>query len=142
MAYSNAKLTLGLLRYHLNHPLRLTPRPLRFSRTRALRHWAIHRAWQLHQAKMRKTAELALERQYNSMRSACEELRNLGDTGLLGTADDKILVDKDGRRVDVGWLYRRAMEKKGIWGEVPREYAGRMVVDYPSKKGWNDEWVR
>ena len=35
----------ALIRYFLQHPL--TPRPLRFGRLRALRHWTIHRAWQL-----------------------------------------------------------------------------------------------
>lgn len=34
-----------LIRYHLQHPK--TPRPLRLSRMRGLRHWTIHRAWML-----------------------------------------------------------------------------------------------
>ena len=34
-----------LIRYHLQHPK--TPRPLKLSRMRGLRHWTIHRAWML-----------------------------------------------------------------------------------------------
>ncbi|KMU84984.1 hypothetical protein CIHG_02767 [Coccidioides immitis H538.4] len=48
-----------LIRYFLYHPL--TPRPLRFSRDRYLRHWTIHRAWNLYQAKRRAARDLELE---------------------------------------------------------------------------------
>lgn len=42
---TNADQRIALIRYHLQHPK--TPRPLRLSRMRALRHWTIHRAWML-----------------------------------------------------------------------------------------------
>lgn len=49
-----------LIRYHMQHPK--TPRPLRFSRMRALRHWTIHRAWMLFRRKQRDCERLELER--------------------------------------------------------------------------------
>ena len=110
----------ALIRYFLHHPL--TPRPLRFSRTRFLRHWTIHRAWQLFQAKQRRHKELELERQYQAMQSACEELRT-------GAGDG-------------GRLFRKAMNKKGVFTDLfPIEY-GRLQTDYPPAEGWNHEWKR
>ncbi|KAJ5386365.1 hypothetical protein N7509_008906 [Penicillium cosmopolitanum] len=101
-----------LIRYFLYHPL--TPRPLRFSRNRYLRHWTIHRAWQLFQAKQRRQQELELERQYQAMQSACEELRTSAGDG--------------------GRLFRKSMNKKGIFTDMfPIEY-GRMQTDYPRPK--------
>lgn len=49
-----------LIRYHLQHPK--TPRPLRLSRMRALRHWTIHRAWMLTRRRKFRTEELELQR--------------------------------------------------------------------------------
>ncbi|KAK2879494.1 hypothetical protein FQN49_000826 [Arthroderma sp. PD_2] len=107
-----------LIRYFLNHPL--TPRPLRFSRNRYLRHWTIHRAWQLYRAKQRKAHELELERQWASMKDACEELR----TGVG----------------DGGKLFRTSMNKRGVFSDgVPIEY-GRLQTDSPSKFGWDYDW--
>lgn len=111
------------------------PRPLRFSRTRALRHWTIHRAWQLHRANVKAARQLELERQWNAMRDACEELR-------VGAGDG-------------GKLFRRAMMKTGVWGHggVPIEYA-RGMMDWvgagavgPAAKAlggriWNTGWKR
>ncbi|KAK5800048.1 hypothetical protein VI817_002260 [Penicillium citrinum] len=109
-----------LIRYFLHHPL--TPRPLRFSRNRYLRHWTIHRAWQLFQAKQRRQQELELERQYQSMQAACEELRTAAGDG--------------------GRLFRKSMNKKGIFTDLfPIEY-GRMQTDYPPAEGWNHDWKR
>ncbi|KAL8797949.1 MAG: hypothetical protein Q9182_007095 [Xanthomendoza sp. 2 TL-2023] len=120
-----------LIRYHLNHPA--IPRPLRFSRLRALRHWTIHRAAQLHLHNTRRREEMELERQYNSMRAACEELR--------------VGLDDGGR------LYRQATTRKGLFGGikmekevvgnggVPIEYA-RAQVDGPPRGGWDHGWTR
>ncbi|EER26504.1 hypothetical protein D8B26_003112 [Coccidioides posadasii str. Silveira] len=109
-----------LIRYFLYHPL--TPRPLRFSRDRYLRHWTIHRAWNLYQAKRRAARDLELERMYTSMRNACEELR----TGVG----------------DGGYLFRVSMHKKGVFTDgVPIEY-GRLQTETPSREGWNYEWKR
>lgn len=68
-----------------------------------------------------------LWRMYQSMHSACEELR---------------LLDSPGTR-DAGRLYRIAMEKKGIFGHggVPIEYA-RMQTDTPGAEAWNHGWTR
>ncbi|KAL8733270.1 MAG: hypothetical protein Q9181_003665 [Wetmoreana brouardii] len=120
-----------LIRYHLQHPL--TPRPLRFSRLRYLRHWTIHRAFQLYLHTERRRVEQELERQYNSMRAACEELR-------VGVGDG-------------GRLYRQATTRKGLFGGVkmegevvgnggvPIEYA-RAQVEGPGRDGWDHGWTR
>ncbi|KAL9015827.1 MAG: hypothetical protein Q9185_006794 [Variospora sp. 1 TL-2023] len=121
----------ALIRYHLHHPK--TPRPLRFSRLRALRHWTIHRAAQLHLHAQRRQQELELERQYNAMRAACEELR--------------VGLDDGGR------LYRQATTRKGLFGGikmegeivgnggVPIEYA-KAQVEGPPREGWDHGWKR
>ncbi|KAI4116722.1 MAG: hypothetical protein LQ345_002902 [Seirophora villosa] len=120
-----------MIRYHLHHPK--TPRPLRFSRLRALRHWTIHRAAQLHLHAQRRRQELELERQYNAMRAACEELR--------------VGLDDGGR------LYRQATTRKGLFGGVkmegeivgnggvPIEYA-KAQVEGPPRGGWDHAWTR
>ncbi|KAJ9230802.1 hypothetical protein DTO169E5_8234 [Paecilomyces variotii] len=109
-----------LIRYFLWHPL--TPRPLRFSRTRYLRHWTIHRAWNLYQAQLRQKRQLELQRQWQAMQAACEELRT-------GAGDG-------------GKLFRVSMNKRGVFTDMfPIEY-GRMQTEGPSKDGWNHEWKR
>jgi large subunit ribosomal protein L40 len=62
------------------------------------------------------------------MRDACELLRTMGDDGVIGGENE-------------GRLFRVAMQKKGIWDGVPIEYA-RLLTDWPSRKGWDSEWVR
>lgn len=64
---------------------------------------------------------------YNSMRDACEALRTLP----VG----------DGRHGPQGYLYRKAMEKKGVWDDWPIE-ATRAQTDWPSREGWNASWSR
>jgi len=114
-----------LIRYHLQHPT--TPRPLRFSRLRALRHWTIHRAWMLWRRRKAENEEKELHRMYQSMHSAVEELRNLDEPGTK----------------DAGRLYRIALEKKGIFGPggVPIEYA-RGQMETPGREPWNHGWTR
>ena len=79
--------------------------------------------------------ERDLERQYNAMRAACEELR-------LGVGDG-------------GKLYRQAMSRKGIYGGlksqregsmvgnggVPLEYA-RAQTESPPRSGFDEGWTR
>ncbi|KAF1959522.1 hypothetical protein CC80DRAFT_302017 [Byssothecium circinans] len=132
------------IRYHLSHPL--TPRPLHFSRLRYLRHWTIHRAWLLFLRKRRRAEELDLERQYMSMRAACEHLRLLDSEGNRvseaeagGQGPDAGTLGVRGR--EVGRLYRAAMVKRGVWGSVPIEYA-RVQTDFPGREGWNHGWSR
>ncbi|KAL6711267.1 hypothetical protein ACN47E_005798 [Coniothyrium glycines] len=132
------------IRYHLSHPL--TPRPLHFSRNRYLRHWTIHRAWLLFLRKRRWAEERELERQYMSMRAACEHLRLLDNHGNRvseaeagGQGPDAGSLGARGR--EVGRLYRSAMLKRGVWGSVPVEYA-RVQTDFPSREGWNHAWTR
>ncbi|KAL2066877.1 hypothetical protein VTL71DRAFT_1301 [Oculimacula yallundae] len=114
-----------LIRYHMQHPQ--TPRPLRLSRMRALRHWTIHRAWMIMRRAKREREEGELMRMYQSIHSACEELRTM----------DPPTASNPGR------LYRIAMEKKGIFGKdsVPIEYA-RFQTDTPAKEAWNHGWTR
>ena len=66
-------------------------------------------------------------RMYQSMHSACEELRTMDPPGSK----------------DSGRLYRIAMEKKGIFkhGGVPIEYA-RLQTDTPGREPWNHGWTR
>ncbi|GAW10776.1 hypothetical protein ANO14919_001110 [Xylariales sp. No.14919] len=106
---------------------RTVPAPLRFARNRALRHWTIHRAWLLFQRKERERQAHELERMYQSMHSACEELRK---TSGPGTRDE-------------GYMYRVAMEKHGLYGHnaVPIEYA-RAQTETPPRQAWNHEWKR
>ncbi|KAM3421762.1 hypothetical protein BST61_g2140 [Cercospora zeina] len=145
-------LRITAIRYFLHHPL--TPRPLRFSRTRFLRHWTIHRAWQRYQDKLRRDRELELERQYNSMAEACEQLRLIDGEGL--THADRIQLgqnpvdltqsgsgphEEDALRSIEGRLYRLAMLKNGIWNAVPIEYA-RIQTETPAREGWNHGWTR
>ncbi|KAL4906094.1 hypothetical protein BDW74DRAFT_151272 [Aspergillus multicolor] len=115
--YTDRRVT--LIRYFLYHPL--TPRPLRFSRTRFLRHWTIHRAWQLYQANRRRNHQLELQRQWQAMNAACEELRT-------GAGDG-------------GKLFRKSMIKTRIFQDMfPIEY-GRMQTEGPGE-GWNHAWKK
>ncbi|KAI5788437.1 mitochondrial ribosomal protein L28-domain-containing protein [Geopyxis carbonaria] len=105
-----------MVRYFLFHPAKHTPRPLRFGTMRNLRHWTIHRAWNLFRARERKAREEELERVYNKIREACEE---------LGKTDAR--------------LYRIALAKKDV-GTFPIEL--RIPTDTPSRTGWNHGWKR
>ncbi|KAK3353212.1 hypothetical protein B0T25DRAFT_543984 [Lasiosphaeria hispida] len=113
----------------LQHFAALSPRripaPLRMGRNRHLRHWTIHRAWLLFRRKAREERERTLMRQHQSMSAACEALR---------------LTEGPGTR-DQGYLYRVAMEKKGVYGlnGVPIEYA-RAQTDTPARVAWNHDW--
>ncbi|KAI1774963.1 hypothetical protein F4818DRAFT_441784 [Hypoxylon cercidicola] len=106
---------------------RVVPAPLRFARNRALRHWTIHRAWLLFRRKEREREEHELERMYQSMHNACEELRK---THGPGTREE-------------GYLYRAALEKKGLYGHnsIPIEYA-RPQTETPAREPWNYNWTR
>jgi large subunit ribosomal protein L40 len=103
------------------------PAPLRMARNRALRHWTIHRAWRLFQRNQREAREKELYRMYQSMHNACEELR---------------LTEGPGTREE-GYLYRVAMEKKGVYGHngVPIEYA-RYQTETPARIPWDHDWTR
>ncbi|KAK3324109.1 hypothetical protein B0T19DRAFT_427740 [Cercophora scortea] len=105
-------------------PRRIPP-PLRMARNRHLRHWTIHRAWLLFRRRERENRERTLMRQYQGMYAACEELR---------------MSDGPGTR-ETGYLYRVAMEKKGVYGHhgVPIEYA-RPQTETPAKVAWNHDW--
>ncbi|KAI1489659.1 hypothetical protein F5X96DRAFT_639953 [Biscogniauxia mediterranea] len=106
---------------------RAVPAPLRFARNRALRHWTIHRAWLLFQNKERQRREHELERMYQSMHNACEELRKTSGPGLR----------------EEGYLYRVAMEKKSMYGHnnLPIEYS-RAQTETPAREPWNHGWTR
>ncbi|KAG8166319.1 hypothetical protein KVR01_002008 [Diaporthe batatas] len=103
------------------------PPPLRMARNRWLRHWTIHRAWQLFRRKEAEAREREMMRMQQSMAHACEALRNMGGPGPRPE----------------GWLYRKAMQKFGVWGKgaIPIEYA-RPMVETPAEKAWNHEWKR
>ncbi|KAM0464986.1 hypothetical protein ACHAPV_001978 [Trichoderma viride] len=103
------------------------PPPLRMARLRYLRHWTIHRAWQLFRRKQHEATDKERSRMHAGMYNACEELRKTVGPGSRGE----------------GYLYRVAMEKKGVYGleGVPIEYA-RFQTDSPAKEAWNHEWKR
>ncbi|KAF2859916.1 hypothetical protein K470DRAFT_258439 [Piedraia hortae CBS 480.64] len=127
-----------VIRYHMRHPK--LPRTLSFARNRHLRHWTIHRAWQLHQAKLRRARKLELERQFNSMAAACEHLRLMDGNGLTAADRTRLGVTADPGKSE-GRLFRTAMQKNKIWDNVPIEYA-RIQTDTPPKDGWNSVWTR
>ncbi|OPB42593.1 hypothetical protein A0O28_0037120 [Trichoderma guizhouense] len=103
------------------------PPPLRMARQRYLRHWTIHRAWMLFRRKQHEAIEKERSRMHAGMYNACEELRKTVGPGSRGE----------------GYLYRVAMEKKGVYGleGVPIEYA-RFQTDSPAKEPWNHDWKR
>ena len=76
------------------------PPPLRMARLRYLRHWTIHRAWQIFRRQQRELIEKERHRMHAGMYNACEELRKTVGPGER----------------DEGYLYRVAMEKKGVYG--------------------------
>ncbi|EJT76062.1 hypothetical protein GGTG_05986 [Gaeumannomyces tritici R3-111a-1] len=75
----------------------------------------------------REARTRCLMRQWQSMRAACEELRLTAGPGAR----------------DEGYLYRVAMEKKGVYGHngVPIEYA-RPQTETPPRQPWNHDWKR
>lgn len=103
------------------------PPPLRMARLRHLRHWTIHRAWLLFRRQQRELGDKERARMQAGMYNACEELRK-----TVGPGDK-----------DEGYLYRVAMERKGVWGKdaVPIEYS-RYQTEYAGAKPWNHEWTR
>ncbi len=103
------------------------PPPLRMARQRHLRHWTIHRAWQLFRRQQHEAQHKERSRMQAGMWHACEALRTAHGPGQRGE----------------GYLYRVAMEKKGVWngGAIPIEYA-RMQTETPAATAWNHEWKR
>jgi len=88
---------------------------------------------------------MELERQYNSMRDACEALRLMDGNGMTvseggqGPGSEGVPAGRTGK--DVGRLYRLAMLKTGVWQGVPIEYA-RIQTESPPRDGWNGSWTR
>lgn len=103
------------------------PPPLRMARQRHLRHWTIHRAWQLFRRQQHEAQHKERSRMQAGMWNACEALRTATGPGERGE----------------GYLYRVAMEKKGVWNgdAIPIEYA-RMQTETPAAEAWNHEWKR
>lgn len=103
------------------------PAPLRMGRLRYLRHWTILRAWRLFRRQQREARARERQRIHAALFSACEELRTTAGPG---------------NRPD-GYLYRVAMEKKGVYGldGVPIEYA-RFQTETPAREAWNHGWKR
>ncbi|KAF3157699.1 hypothetical protein TWF106_001815 [Orbilia oligospora] len=103
-----------MIDYALAHPV--GNRPFKWSYIRNLRHWTIQQAWLLFKHKQKAERELELERQYNKIHDACEELKR---------CDER--------------LFRIATDKKGV-GTFPREM--RIPTDTPPRGGFNEEWKR
>ncbi|KAM3502455.1 hypothetical protein MY10362_004837 [Beauveria mimosiformis] len=103
------------------------PPPLRMGRQRHLRHWTIHRAWQLFRRQQHEAQHKERSRMQAGMWNACEALRTVNGPGDRGE----------------GYLYRVAMDKEGLWDghAIPIEYA-RMQTETPAVEAWNHEWKR
>jgi len=88
---------------------------------------------------------MELEKQYNSMRDACEALRLMDGNGMTveeggeGPGSEGVPAGTTGK--GVGRLYRIAMMKTDIWKGVPIEY-GRIQTETPPRDGWNHAWTR
>lgn len=95
----------------------------------------------LHRANLKRTRERELERQYNSMREACEALRLTDAYGLTTEERAKLDAPMEGGGKDTGRLYRIAMSKEGVWKGVPIEYA-RLQTETPPREGYNVGWTR
>lgn len=115
---------IAILKQNLFSP---APPPLRMARQRWLRHWTIHRAWMMFRRNQNDAIARERQRMHSAMYNACEELRKTKGPG--------------GK--DEGYLYRVAMEKKGVWAldTVPIEYA-RFQTDSPAHKPWDHDWKR
>ena len=112
----------------------------------------------IYQRRLRTTTERELERQYNSMVRACEELRLLDESGISHEGGTRVLAAKKSPTIDAtgengrmgndttrqgGRLYRIAMDKKGIYGSNgwPIE-ASRALTDWPGEEIWTKNWTR
>ncbi|KAK6349154.1 hypothetical protein TWF730_009908 [Orbilia blumenaviensis] len=103
-----------MIDYALAHPK--GGRPFKWSYIRNLRHWTIQQAYLLFKHKQKAERERELERQYNKIHDAVEELKR---------CDER--------------LYRIATDMKGV-GTFPREM--RIPTDTPPRGGFNEEWKR
>ncbi|PHH69884.1 hypothetical protein CDD80_6391 [Ophiocordyceps camponoti-rufipedis] len=103
------------------------PPALRMARLRHLRHWTIHRAWQLFRRQYRERLDHERHRLHAGMYNACEELRVTRGPGSR----------------DEGYLLRVAMLKLGLWkrGAVPIEYT-RLQTETPPTLAWDHDWKR
>jgi large subunit ribosomal protein L40 len=163
-------LRITLIRYHLQHSK--TPRPLRFSRMRSLRHWTIHRAWMLHRRKRLEKEEAELYRYVplplpfcSFFLPRCHPFSMIATTSLLfepfllarGSFANRIYrmyqsmhaaceelrtMDPPGSQ-DAGRLYRVAMEKKGVFRHGGVPIEyARLQTDTPAEEPWNHGWTR
>ncbi|RMZ08429.1 hypothetical protein D0864_01742 [Hortaea werneckii] len=120
--------------------MRITTNPAQLPSNRSLRHWTIHRAWRLYQSRLHTARERELERQYNSMASACEALRLIDNHGLTTEERGKLGAEGEPGK-EMGRLFRIAMRKDGVWDGVPIEYA-RIQTETPPREGFNEAWTR
>ncbi|KAF3927767.1 hypothetical protein ABW21_db0209497 [Orbilia brochopaga] len=105
---------LKIIDYAFAHPL--TPRAFKWGYMRNLRHWTIQQAWLLYKHKLKRERELELERQYNKIHEACEELKRVDER-----------------------LFRIATDRKGV-GTFPIDM--RIPTDTPPRGGFNEGWRR
>ncbi|TVY34102.1 hypothetical protein LSUB1_G007456 [Lachnellula subtilissima] len=112
-----------LIRYHMQHPK--TPRPLKLSRMRALRHWTIHRAWMLAQRKRVEAEESELMR-YDVPKYA----RRLRRAEIVGSAGyegcGKVVSHCDGEEGDFLGMGGCRLSMRGHRLRRPRESPGIM----------------
>ncbi|KAG4302154.1 hypothetical protein PCANB_001545 [Pneumocystis canis] len=88
--------------------------PIQFSEEELERHEVIHRAWQICERIKRDELNKQLEKQYNKMKKACEELER---------------TDKR--------LFKAAMSKKKYYFPIEM----RTPTDTPPSQIWKYEWI-
>lgn len=105
-------------------------------------HETIERAWKLHQRHIRKKREAELERKYECMRKAMDELQKI-DPHLYKEANRQA-DPRERSQADIEFAKtlrgpeRRAMDAR-LPGLFPREL--RVPTDTPSRDGWKYEWT-
>lgn len=104
-------------------------------------HETIERAWLLHQRHQRQARQAELQRKWDSMHAAMEELRHFDNERYM---DINIIEDPRARdRAEQAVLKNlKGPERQFIEGRIrglfPREL--RIPTNTPARTGWNHEW--
>jgi large subunit ribosomal protein L40 len=105
-------------------------------------HDTIERAWLLHKRHLRKRSELELERKFECMRKAMDELHRVDPALYLEANKPENLRLRPDREKELlktlSSAELRAVNAR-IRGLFPREM--KIPTDTPSRSGWNYEWT-
>jgi large subunit ribosomal protein L40 len=104
-------------------------------------HETIERAWNLHQRRQREKREVELERKFECMRRAMDELEKVDMFLFLGANKQEDPRDRSEAEAELlknmKGTERKALEAR-IRGLFPREL--RIPTDTPPRDGWNYDW--